>query len=57
LVVADVVADGHDPAEIVGEAEHFQALLRFVFQLRFAQRALAEVFGHVRSVTAQYRCR
>ena len=41
LVIADVIAHGHDPAQVVGQAEHLEPLLAFVFQiLGFVQAAL-----------------
>ena len=33
LVVAAVVADGQDPAGVVGQAEDFEALFRFVLEV------------------------
>ncbi len=47
LVVAAVVADGEEPAGVVGEAEDFEAFFGFVVQVAGAERAFAEVFGYV----------
>ncbi len=53
LVVADVVAHGHDPAQIVGEAQDFEPPFGFVAEVFVLERALAEVFGHVRGGRAR----
>jgi hypothetical protein len=45
LVVGQVVADRHDPTGVVGQAEYPQPLLALVQQIRFAQRALAQIFA------------
>ncbi len=47
LVVAHVVADGQNPALIVGQAHNLEPLLAVVFQVFGLEQALAEVFAHV----------
>ncbi len=32
LVVGQIIADGHDPSRIVGQAEHLESLLVFIAQ-------------------------
>ena len=53
LVVAAIVADGENPAEVVGQAHHLEPPPRFVLEMLGPERAFAEVFAHVRGGRAR----
>ena len=48
LVVAAVVADGRQPADVVGQAQHPQRRRDLVAQIFLAEAALAQVLAEVR---------